>query len=142
MTVDIQFFWKIFTAVGASIVTIAGIWRALKEIRSNTTQAKEEARKKEEKEKALTIIAGHLPMIEEYSTSAQEQALLKNGMLALLRFRINHLIRCIRENGCMTIDEKFDLKDLYEAYEGLGGNSRTHDLYDDTIKRYPVKDSL
>lgn len=69
---------------------------------------------------------------------SKEQALMKYGVLALLRFRVNRLCALIKEQKYMTIDQKLDLIDLYNAYEALGGNSRTHILYEEIIK-YDVK---
>lgn len=69
---------------------------------------------------------------------SKEQALMKYGVLALLRFRVNRLCALIKEQKYMTIDQKLDLIDLYKAYEALGGNSRTHILYEEIIK-YDVK---
>lgn len=69
----------------------------------------------------------------------EEQALIKDGMLALLRFRVNRICFHIKEQGFMTLDEKIDLDDLYKTYENLGGNSRAHELYEYTIKNYDVK---
>ncbi|MFL8969299.1 hypothetical protein ACKA04_04420 [Helcococcus kunzii] len=71
---------------------------------------------------------------------SEEQRLIKFGMLAILRFRVNRLCSAIKEQGFMTLDEKIDLDDLYIAYEKLGGNSRTHELYEYTIKNYKIKD--
>ncbi|MFM1525277.1 MULTISPECIES: hypothetical protein [Helcococcus] len=67
-----------------------------------------------------------------------EQDLLKQGMLALLRFRVNKIIDSIYEKGKMTLNEKLDLDDLYQAYESLGGNSRTHQKYMDCMERFQI----
>lgn len=69
---------------------------------------------------------------------SKEQALMKYGVLALLRFRVNRLCALIKDQKYMTIDQKLDLIDLYKAYEALGGNSRTHLLYEEIIK-YEVR---
>lgn len=71
---------------------------------------------------------------------SEEQELIKFGMLAILRFRVNRLCSVIKEQGFMTIDEKIDLDDLYLAYEKLGGNSRTHELYDYTVKNFTIRE--
>lgn len=71
---------------------------------------------------------------------SDEQLLIKQGMLALLRFRINRMCVKIKDQGYMTIDEKLDLQDLYTAYASLGGNSRTHLVYEEVLKKYEVKD--
>ncbi|MFM1580737.1 hypothetical protein ABGF48_00785 [Helcococcus bovis] len=75
---------------------------------------------------------------EQIENESKEQELIKQGMLALLRFRINRLIDCIIEEGKMTLNERLDLDDLYKAYEALGGNSRTHQRYVDCMKRYQI----
>lgn len=70
---------------------------------------------------------------------SEEKELIKFGMLAILRFRVNRLCSFIKEQGFMTIDEKIDLDDLYLAYGKLGGNSKTHELYEYTVKNYEIK---
>ena len=75
---------------------------------------------------------------QQIENESKEQELIKQGMLALLRFRINRLIDCIIEDEKMTLNERLDLDDLYKAYESLGGNSRTHQRYADIIELYPV----
>lgn len=77
---------------------------------------------------------------EAAKKESDEQELIKFGMLAILRFRVNRLCSVIKEQGFMTLDEKIDLDDLYTAYEKLGGNSRTHELYEYTIRNYSIKD--
>lgn len=71
---------------------------------------------------------------------SDEQLLIKQGMLALLRFRINRMCFKIKAQGYMTIDEKIDIQDLYTAYASLGGNSRTHLIYEEIMKKYEVKE--
>lgn len=80
---------------------------------------------------------------EQIDSESKEQELIKQGMLALLRFRVNRLIDCVIEEEKMTLNERLDLDDLYQAYQSLGGNSRTHQRYVDIIEMYPVdhKDS-
>ena len=76
---------------------------------------------------------------EAAKRESEEQELIKFGMLAILRFRVNRLCSVIKEQGFITLDEKIDLDDLYLAYEKLGGNSRTHELYEYTVKNYEIK---
>lgn len=68
-----------------------------------------------------------------------EQGLLKEGILSLLRYRINRLCIHIASQGYMTIDEKNDLVDLFKAYSKLGGNSRTAIMYDNVMDTFDVK---
>ncbi|SEP91718.1 hypothetical protein SAMN04488558_10381 [Ignavigranum ruoffiae] len=76
----------------------------------------------------------------QMENESEEQELLKQGVLALLRFRVNRMCMRIKEKSFMTLDEKLDLDDIYKAYELLGGNSRTHLIYEETIKRYEIKE--
>ena len=76
----------------------------------------------------------------QMENESEEQELLKQGVLALLRFRVNRMCMQIKEKSFMTLDEKLDLDDIYKAYELLGGNSRTHLIYEETIKRYEIKE--
>lgn len=66
----------------------------------------------------------------------EEQQAIKEGVLALLRFRINRLCIHIDSKQEMTIDEQRDLEELYCAYEKLGGNSRTHIMFDKIMKQF------
>lgn len=69
----------------------------------------------------------------------KEQALIKQGVLSLLKFRINRLCAVIEENEQITIDCKMDLDDMFKSYEALGGNGRTKIRYLECIKNYPIK---
>lgn len=76
---------------------------------------------------------------EKVERDCVEQAQMKLGLLALLRFRVEGLCDLIRHKGYMTMDEKLGLTDLYNAYKALGGNSRTHLIYEEVIGKYGVK---
>lgn len=71
---------------------------------------------------------------EKLTQDSLEQAKLKDGLLSLLRYRINRLCYSIKEAGEITIDEQQDLNDMMSAYKDLGGNGRTHALYQEIIK--------
>lgn len=73
--------------------------------------------------------------IEKEST---EQGLIKNGLLALLRFRVNKIAKGIKQKGYMTEDERFDFIDLFTAYESLGGNGKTKIIYDYVMEKYDI----
>lgn len=139
--IDLHFFWKIFTSIVASFGIIMTFWNLVKQLKKNTKEAKAEMKKREKREEALNTLADNIEILLQYPKSAEEQELMKFGMLAILRFRVNRLCSVIKEQGFMTIDEKIDLDDLYTAYETLGGNSRTHELYEYTIKNYKIKNN-
>lgn len=91
--------------------------------------------------KAIGVFKDHLRLKREaLEHESAEQDLIKQGVLALLRFRVNRLCVLIKQKGYMTIDEKLDLVDIYKSYELLGGNSRTHLIYEETMKNYKVKE--
>ena len=73
---------------------------------------------------------------EELKLEREEQAVIKQGLVALLRFRINRLCNHIKDSNYMSIDEQRDLEDLYSAYKALGGNSRTHIVYNKIMNEY------
>lgn len=90
--------------------------------------------------KAIGVLKDHLRLKREaMEHESTEQDLIKQGVLALLRFRVNRLCVAIKQKGYMTIDEKLDLIDIYKSYELLGGNSRTHLIYEDVMSKYDVK---
>ena len=91
--------------------------------------------------KSIGVFKDHLRLKREaMEHESAEQDLIKQGVLALLRFRVNRLCMAIKQKGYMTIDEKLDLDDIYKSYELLGGNSRTHLVYEETMKNYKVKE--
>lgn len=71
---------------------------------------------------------------EQAEKERLEQNQLKEGLLSLLRYRINRICAGIKEKGEMTLDEQTDLQDMFSAYEQLGGNGRTKRLYQEIIK--------
>ena len=146
MQIDLEYFWKIFTSIVASFGIIMTAWGLIKQFKKNTSEAREERRKKEKRAEALNKIAENVEIFEDYVRSSAEQKkivdkidLIQDGTLAMLRFRVNKLCSSIKEQGFMTIDEKLDLEDLYSAYARLGGNSRTHEMYEYTINNYKVQ---
>ena len=70
----------------------------------------------------------------------KEQELIKEGLISLLRFRINRLCTHAKEQGFLYIDEKGDLDDLFKSYIALGGNSSTKRRYEFTCNEYATKD--
>lgn len=76
---------------------------------------------------------------EKITKESKEQELLKKGVLALLRFRINRICGVIEEQGYVTLDQKNDLSDLYFAYSLLGGNSKTKIRYENVMDNFPMK---
>lgn len=91
--------------------------------------------------KAIGVFKDHLRLKREaMEHESAEQDLIKQGVLALLRFRVNRLCMAIKQKGYMTIDEKLDLDDIYKSYELLGGNSRTHLIYEETLKKYELRE--
>lgn len=69
-----------------------------------------------------------------------ETELLKDGMLSLLRFRVNRLCSLAIEQGYLYVDERLDLDELFRSYELLGGNSQTKSRYTHIISKYETKD--
>ena len=91
--------------------------------------------------KAIGVFKDHLRLKREaMEHESTEQDLIKQWVLALLRFRVNRLCVSIKNKGYMTIDEKLDLDDIYKSYELLGGNSRTHLIYEETLKKYELRE--
>ena len=73
---------------------------------------------------------------------SEEQANIKNGVIALLRYRINRLCNTIKKRGGMTSQEAFDLKDIYNAYATLGGNGQTKILVEYIFEKYEIDDEI
>lgn len=77
---------------------------------------------------------------ETIQAESAEQEKMKIGLLALLRFRINRLCSHIKKQGYMTSDERYDLVDIFSAYESLGGNGKTKMVYDYIMEKYDIND--
>ncbi|MBK0348714.1 hypothetical protein JDW15_08805 [Aerococcaceae bacterium zg-ZJ1578] len=74
---------------------------------------------------------------EQVVKESEEQELLKQGVLAILRCEINKLCYEVRDRGYITVEEKRDLDDMMKAYTALGGNGRTHIMYEQ-IEKLPI----
>lgn len=79
---------------------------------------------------------------ELLTQESEEQSNIKNGLLALLRYRINRLCNAIKRRGSMTSQEAFDLKDIYSAYTILGGNGQTKILVEYIFEKYEIDDEI
>lgn len=79
---------------------------------------------------------------EAIQAESMEQSEIKNGLIALLRFRVNRLCDSIKRNGYMTTDERYDLVDIFKAYQKLGGNGKTKMLVEYTLEKYQIADSI
>ena len=79
---------------------------------------------------------------ELMSKESEEQSNIKNGLIALLRYRINRLCNTIKRRGSMTSQEAFDLKDIYNAYETLGGNGQTKILVEYIFDKFEINDDI
>lgn len=79
---------------------------------------------------------------ELMTQESEEQSNIKNGLLALLRYRINRLCNAIKRRGSMTSQEAFDLKDIYSAYTILGGNGQTKILVEYIFEKYEIDDKI
>lgn len=89
--------------------------------------------------KLIKVFREHLALSrKKLEEDSKEQDLLKQGMLALLRFRINKICTNVKTKGYFEIEDKQDLDDMFGAYRNLGGNGRTQILYNETSK-LPVK---
>lgn len=60
---------------------------------------------------------------------SKEQALLKEGVLALLHDRIYQACQYHIQMGYITVQDLNNLEYLYKGYRGLGGNGTGEELY-------------
>lgn len=60
---------------------------------------------------------------------SREQALLKEGVLALLHDRIYQACQYHIQMGYITVQDLNNLEYLYKGYRGLGGNGTGEELY-------------
>ena len=76
---------------------------------------------------------------EQMKLESQEQGLIKDGVMALLRFRINRLMEQVQSKGYILEEERYDLEEMYKSYEALGGNGKTRLKYDFIIHKYEIR---
>lgn len=76
---------------------------------------------------------------EQIKVESDEQKLIKDGVMALLRFRINRLMVHVQEQGYILEDERYDLQEMYKSYLALGGNGKTKLKYDFVIEKYEIR---
>lgn len=76
---------------------------------------------------------------EQIKVESEEQKLIKDGVMALLRFRVNRLMEHVQEQGYILEDEKYDLQEMYKSYLALGGNGKTKLKYDFVIEKYEIR---
>lgn len=86
----------------------------------------------------LTIRKGVQVFKIRVENEVNEQELIKQGVVSLLRFRINRLCATIEKNGEITIDCKLDLEDMYKVYKLLNQNGRTKIRVEECFKNYPI----
>lgn len=67
-----------------------------------------------------------------------EQDQIKEGLLALLRFRIGRLCDSAKQRGSITADERYDLSYMFHTYESLGGNGKTKMMVDFLLEKYDI----
>lgn len=79
---------------------------------------------------------------EQIKIESEEQKLIKDGVMALLRFRINRLMEHVQEQGYILEDERYDLEEMYKSYLALGGNGKTKLKYGFIIKKYEIRPNI
>ena len=76
---------------------------------------------------------------EQMKLESKEQELIKDGVMALLRFRINRLMEKVQSKGYILEEERYDLEEMYKSYKALGGNGKTKLKYDFIINKYEIR---
>lgn len=77
---------------------------------------------------------------ESQDREREEQDIIRQGVLSLLRYRIHRFYELAKVQGYLTLSEKADLDDLYSLYSALGGNGATKRRYDYLVQTYEVRD--
>lgn len=66
---------------------------------------------------------------EENEVLQKQMALIREGLLSMLRYRINRNTQRYLDQGYITITQRDDLEHLYTSYKDLGGNGTAEALY-------------
>ena len=142
MNIDFQYFWKIFTSIAASLGIIVAFWEGIKKVKSNTAEAKKALEKKERREKALNTLADNIDVLTCCQQNIMQIEHIEKAVMAMLSYRITQICLEVKKKKFIGLMEKIDLDHLFTAYENLGGNSTTHEIYEFTINNYPIKDEM
>ena len=68
-----------------------------------------------------------------------EQEQIKEGLVTLLRFRIERIYDTVKDRGSITTDERYDLSYMFHTYEALGGNGKTKMMVDFLLEKYDIQ---
>jgi len=68
-----------------------------------------------------------------------EQEQIKEGLITLLRFRIERIYDTVKDRGSITTDERYDLSYMFHTYEALGGNGKTKMMVDFLLEKYDIQ---
>ena len=59
---------------------------------------------------------------------------VSDGMVIILHFRLNRECLRVQHKKCMTLGERQDIEDIFNAYDALGGNGTGKQLYLQTMQ--------
>ena len=59
---------------------------------------------------------------------------VSDGMVVILHFRLNRECLRVQHKKCMSLGERQDLEDIFNAYAALGGNGTGKQLYLQTMQ--------
>lgn len=65
--------------------------------------------------------------------NAKKEKAIENGVQALLRNELIREYRDYKTKGSISILDKENMEDMFEAYENLGGNGTVKELYDEAM---------
>lgn len=65
--------------------------------------------------------------------NAKKEKAIENGVQALLRNELIREYRDYKTKGSMSILDKENMEDMFEAYENLEGNGTVKELYDEMM---------
>ena len=77
-------------------------------------------------------------VLSKIKAEQAEQALIKEGLLALLHDRLYQACQYHINTGCITVGDLDNLKYLYSSYHELGGNGTGTELYN-RCKALPIQ---
>lgn len=107
-------------AVGAAIVAVVGNVIMFKLQRKAAKEDKEDTK-----------------LETRIESQEKEQAVIKDGVKALLHDRLYHTCKFYLQRGEITITEMSNIEYLYNSYHALGGNGTGTELYK-RVKELPV----
>lgn len=144
MQIDLEYFWKMFTSIVASLTIIMTFWKLIKEFKKNTAEAKAERRKKEKRQESLNTLADNIDGLLELTDDVKNIPTIMQMVEEIGKKQGEDYIQNIRQDR--QIKESLEERDIMMRAQlaqldfmiSQGANGTAHASRDE-IRRYQTK---